>query len=131
MDDYYFTNLYPSHMDSYNSTMTRPLYHGTQIVWYVVGLIETILLFRFILKLLGANADTGFGTLIYNSTYYFVAPFSNVFRVSYVEGSAFEWTTLLAMLVYYLLGVGIIKLLLLGRSVSTREAALKLDEQDV
>lgn len=134
MDDYYFINLLrPSgilYMDSYNSPTTRPLYRGTQIIWYVLGLIETLLVFRFILKLLGANPDTGFSTFMYGITHFLVAPFVNVFRVSYVEGSTFEWTTLLAILAYYLLGVGIVKLFLLSRSVSTHEAALKLDNQD-
>jgi hypothetical protein len=129
MEDYYFTNYFTP-MDSYTSPTTRPLYRGTQIVWYVVGLVETLLIFRFVLMLLGANPDTGFSTITYGITYFLVTPFINVFSVSYVEGSVFEWTTLLAMLVYYLLGIGIIKLFLLGRSVSTHEAALKLDDQD-
>lgn len=118
-------------MDSYTSPTTKPLYRGTQIVYYILGVIETLLLFRFILKLLGANPFAGFTSFIYGITYIFVAPFLNVFRVVYVEGKIFEWTTLLAMLVYWVVAWGIINLFLMGRTVSTPEAAVKLDNKEV
>lgn len=116
-------------MDSYNSPSTKPLYRGTQIVRYILGLIEVLLAFRFVLKLLGANPAAGFTSFIHGATYIFVAPFLNVFHVTEVEGSVFEWTTLLAMLVYCVLAVSIIKLFLMGKTVSTPEAAVKLNAQ--
>jgi hypothetical protein len=117
-------------MDSYNSPTTKPLFRGTQIVWYIVGLINVLLGFRFILKLLGANAQAWFTAFIYNITWPFTAPFLRVFNISRVEGSIFEWTTLLAMSVYLLIGWGIVKLLIMSRTVSTPEAARKLDHQE-
>ena len=117
-------------MDSFNSPSTKPLYRGTQIVWYVLGLIEVLLAFRFVLKLLGANADAGFTSLIYGVTYLFAAPFLNVFRITQVAGSVLEWTTLLAMFVYGVVAFGIIKLFLMGKTVSTPEAAVKLNAQE-
>ncbi len=117
-------------MDSYISPTTKPLYRGTQVVWYILGLLEVLLTFRFILKLLGANSAAGFTHFIYAVTYPFVGPFLNVFRITREEGSIFEWTTLLAMLVYYLIAWGIIKLFLMSKSVSTPEAAVKLDAQE-
>jgi phosphoglycerol transferase MdoB-like AlkP superfamily enzyme len=117
-------------MDSFNSPTTKPLYRGTQVVWYILGLIETLLLFRLVLKLLGANPLAGFTAFIYNVTYAFAAPFLSVFKVTYVEGSVFEWTTILAMLVYWIAAIGIIELFLIGKTVSTPEAAIKLDEQE-
>jgi hypothetical protein len=117
-------------MDSFNSPSTKPLYKGTQIVWYVLGLIEVLLAFRLALKLLGANADAAFTGLIYSVTYAFAAPFLSVFRVTQVAGSVFEWTTVLAMFVYWVLAVGLIKLFLMGKTVSTPEAAVKLNAQE-
>ncbi len=117
-------------MDSFNSPTTKPLYRGTQIVWYVLGLIEALLAFRFVLKLLAANPSAGFTSFIYGVTNVFTAPFTAVFGISYVEGSIFEWTTLLAMLVYWAVAVGIIKLFLIGKTVSTPEAAVKLETQE-
>ena len=118
-------------MDSFNSPTTKPLYRGTQIVWYILGLIEILLAFRFVLKLLGANAGAGFTSFIYGVTHIFAAPFISVFRISYAQGSIFEWTTLLAMLVYLIIAWGIIKLFLMGKTVSTPEAAVKLNNQDI
>ena len=115
---------------SYNSPSTKPLYRGTQIVWYIVGLLEALLAFRFVLKLLGANPLAGFTSFIYGITYPFAAPFLSVFKISDVNGSIFEWTTVLAMLVYWLIAMAIIKLFLMGKTVSTPEAAVKLDNQD-
>lgn len=116
--------------NSYNSPSTKPLYRGTQTVWYIVGILEALLAFRFVLKLLGANAGAGFTSFIYGITQVFATPFLNVFKISRVEGSVFEWTTLLAMLVYWLIAIAIIKLFLMGKTVSTPEAAVKLDNQD-
>ena len=117
-------------MDSYNSPSTKPLYRGTQIVWYALGLVEALLAFRFVLKLLGANPDAGFSAFIYAVTYVFAAPFLNVFRITQVAGSVVEWTTILAMLVYWALAYAVIKLFLMGKTVSTPEAAAKLNQQE-
>ena len=115
-------------MDSYISSRTKPLYRGTQVVWYVLGVIEALLAFRFVLKLLAANPNAGFSSFIYSITYPLVAPFLNVFHISRVEGSALEWTTLLAMFVYWVVALAIIKLFFMSKDVSTPEASEKLDE---
>ncbi|MFH0852112.1 MAG: YggT family protein [bacterium] len=118
-------------MDASNSSTTKPLYRGTQAVWYILGILEAFLAFRFVFKLLGANAGATFTGFVYNVSSPFVWPFLNVFKISrVVQGSIFEWTTLLAMLVYWLLAWAIIKLFIMGKSVSTPEAADKLDRQD-
>lgn len=116
---------------SYTSPTTKPLFRGTQIVWYILGIIELLLAFRFVLKLLGANPAAGFTSFIYSVSYVLAAPFLAVFRSSRVtEGNVFEWTTLLAMVVYGIIAWGIVKLLMMGRTVSTPEAAEKLDQQE-
>ena len=117
-------------MDSSTSPSTKPLYRGTQVVWYILGIIEALLAFRFALKLLGANSGADFTSFIYRVTELFVAPFSNVFRTSRIEGSVFEWATLLAMFVYWLIATAIIRFFIMGKTVSTHEASRKLDEQD-
>ena len=117
-------------MDSSVAPSTKPIYRGTQIVWYILGIIEALLAFRFILKLLGANPAAGFTKFIYGITYPFAEPFLAVFRRTQVEGSVFEWSTILAMIVYWLLAIAIIRLFLMGKSVSTPEAAVKLEEEE-
>jgi hypothetical protein len=117
-------------MDSFNSPTTKPLYRGTQSVWSIFGLLEALLAFRFVLKLLAANPAAGFSSFIYNVSYPLAAPFLNVFHATKVEGSVFEWTTLLAMLVYWLIAWGIVKLFFMSKTVSTPEAAVKLDKEN-
>lgn len=114
-------------MDSYNSPTTKPIFRGTQIVWYVLSLLEILLAFRFVLKMTGANASAGFAYFIYTVTWPFTQPFAAVFGRTQLAGSVIEWTTLLAMLVYLIIAWGIIKLFTMSRTVSTPEAAAKLD----
>jgi DMSO reductase anchor subunit len=119
-------------MDSSISPTTKPLYRGTQIVWYILGIVEALLGLRFILKLLGANPAAGFTNFIYGVTYVFAQPFLSVFRTTQVAqiGAVFEWTTLLAMIIYWLIATAIIRLFLMSKSVSTPEAAAKLDSAE-
>lgn len=110
---------------------SRPLYRSTQIVWYVFYVIETILLFRFVLKLLAANSGAGFTQFVYALSAPLVAPFQFVFRSLRLLGSTIEWSTLLAMLVYWVLAWGIVRLIVMGKPVTTYEADERLRRQDV
>jgi len=116
---------------SYTSSTTRPIFRSTQVVWYILGVIEVLFLFRFVLKMMGANPNAGFTQFIYGVTYPFVQPFIAVFSRTQVAGSVFEWTTLLAMLVYWLIAFGVLQLLQMSKTVSTPEAAAKLDSEEV
>ena len=121
-----------STVTSYDSKTTKPLFRATQIVWYILGIIEVILAFRFLLKLFAANPSAGFTDLIYTISYPFAAPFLGVFQQSRLAetGSIFEWTTLLAMLVYWLVAWGLVSLFVNSKTVSTPEASVKLDDQN-
>lgn len=117
-------------MSTYNSSSTKPLYFGTQIVWFIFGAIEILLALRFVMKLLGANPLATFTDIIYSLTSVLVSPFVAVFRTSYQSGAIFEWTTLLAAFIYALIAYGILNLLLMSQNVSTVEAADRLHEQE-
>ena len=116
-------------MDSYDSPTTKPLLKGTQIVWYILSLLEVLLALRLVLKLTGANPSAGFTNFIYAITWPFTAPFFAVFPKTTVEGSIFEWTTLLGMIIYFLISLAIVKLFLISKTVSTQEAAAELKKQ--
>jgi len=60
-------------MDTFSSPTTKPLYRGTQITWYILGIIEMLLVFRFILKLLAANPAAGFSSFIYTLRHTFAS----------------------------------------------------------
>ncbi|OGZ72970.1 MAG: hypothetical protein A2908_00120 [Candidatus Staskawiczbacteria bacterium RIFCSPLOWO2_01_FULL_38_12b] len=115
---------------SYNSPTTKPLYKGVQIVWYLLGVVEFLLAFRFVLKLLGANPNAGFSSFIYGVTYPIAAPFLSVFNIIQIEGNILEWTTLLAMLVYFFIAWAIVKLFFMSKIVSIPEAAEKLNNEE-
>ena len=117
-------------MDSTQAPSTKPLYRGTQIVWYILGLLEVILALRFVLKLLDANTAATFTRMIYGLSGVFTVSFESVFRITQVSGSIFEWTTLLAMIIYWLIAYAIIRLFVMSRSVSTPEAAVRLRDQE-
>ena len=116
-------------MATYNASSTKVIYSGTQIVWFILGVIEVLLALRFLLKLLGA-ASAPFTNFIYSITYVLVSPFIAVFRTTYAAGAVFEWTTILAGMIYALVAYGIINLFFMGLDVSTTEAAVRLREQE-
>jgi len=61
----------------------------------------------------------------------FATPFLTVFQnTRVVAGSVFEWTTILAKFVYWVVAIGIIKIFYMSKSVSTPEAAAKLDDEE-
>lgn len=113
-----------------NTERTKPLYLGIRITWYLLGILEALLAIRFLLKLMQANPLAGFTSFVYSITSLFTAPFEAVFRNFRAQGSVIEWTTILAMLVYWLIAFAIIKLFIIGKPVSTPEADAKIDQQD-
>lgn len=107
------------------------VYRGTRAVWYFFGAIEALLALRFVLKAFAANPSAPFSQFIYAASDLFLAPFRFVFGTPSIGGSAFELSTLLAIVVYWLLAWGIVKLLLMNRPVTRYEARVQLQEQDV
>jgi len=85
------------------------------LVYFVFGLLDVLLGFRFVFKLLGANPSTGFVDFIYNLSAIFVAPFAGIFNTSLAQGdvttSIFEPATLVALIVYAVLAWGIVALI--------------------
>lgn len=91
-----------------------------RVVSYFFGVLEVLLGVRFVLKLLGANAEAAFVKLIYSITEMFTAPFVAVFETAQSGEIVFEWTMLLALVVYALIGWGIVELI---RAMSPRRSA--------
>ena len=105
-------------MESMSSSAVKNIHRGAEIVLHVLGIFEIFLIFRFFLKLLGANPEAVFTKFIYQITYAFAYPFLNVFPSQTVDGKVFEWSTLLAMLIYWLIALGIIQIFFLGKKIS-------------
>ena len=74
----------------------------TRTIYLLFGLIEALLLIRFALKALGANAEAGFAQLVYGITGPLVAPFLGLFGTPATGGAALEVHTLIALVIYAL-----------------------------
>ena len=97
------------------------------MIWYVLGIIETLLLFRFIFKLLGANPGTPFVRMLYAISGSFLAPFRAIFPITTVEGTIFEGSTLVAMAMYSVIAYGIVHLFQLFKPVRKDEVEQIVD----
>ena len=84
------------------------------IVYYILGVIEVLLAFRFIFKLLGASKASEFVSFLYLITQSIIAPFSGIFRTAVTQGgvmqSIFEPATVIAMIVYAIIAKGVVSL---------------------
>jgi hypothetical protein len=101
-----------------SSSDTKLLFVVNKILWYILSLIEVLLALRFILKMVEANSNAGFTSFIYNITGPLAAPFIRVFPTTPIQGIYFEWTTILGMLVYWLLILGVTRLFAIGKTVT-------------
>jgi len=108
----------------------KTTYHVTRVVWYAFGVIEAILVLRLILKFLAANSAAAFTQLVYATSGIFLAPFQFVFGAPSAGGSVLELSTILAIIVYWMIAWGIVKLILMNRPVSEVEARSSLERQD-
>jgi len=83
------------------------LFQIYRFMWSILAFLEILLAFRFVLRMIAANPDSGFATLMYGITGVFVAPFNGLVGTPTSGGSALEVTTLIAMAVYALVFWGI------------------------
>lgn len=75
-----------------------------QIISFSIGVITTLLAFRFIFRFLGANPAAAIVNILYAVSAFFLAPFQYIFPTPSIEGVVFEWSTLVAILGYIFLG---------------------------
>lgn len=82
-----------------------------RVVYYVTGVIVALLALRVLLLLLAANQGAPFVDFIYSVSSVFAVPFYGMFGYQPVYGqSVFEISSVVAILVYSLVGMGIAKL---------------------
>lgn len=85
------------------------------LVYFFFGVLEVLLVFRLILRLTGANSSSAFVSLIYGITGVFIAPFQGIFPQATTQGvvttAVLEPATLVAIVVYAVLAVAVVKLL--------------------
>lgn len=106
----------------------RTIFRTYQIIWYVLGVVEVLLGFRMTLKALGANPISGFANLIYAVSDPLILPFSGIIRTPASEtSSVFEWSTIIAAIVYALIAYGIIYFIQMMKPVTPDEVEQNVD----
>mgnify|MGYP003450504969 CR=1 FL=1 len=106
----------------------KTIFRMYQIIWYILAIIEVLLAFRVALKALGANSISMFVSLIYTLSAPFAIPFLGIFPTSASGGMVFEWSTIIAAIVYALIAYGLVHLLQLVKPVTPREVSDAVDE---
>lgn len=89
-----------------------------RVVYYIGGIIIALLAVRFLLQLFGAAQGNAFVDFIYALSSIFVWPFYGIFGEPTYGASQFETSTLVAIVVYGLLTIGIGRLFTLNTPAS-------------
>lgn len=97
----------------------KAIFRVYQVIWYVLGVIEVLLLFRMIFKALDANAASGFVSLIYAASNPLAMPFAGMFKQD-LQGVQIG-VLLVAMLVYAIVAYALVKIFQLIKPASSDE----------
>ncbi len=79
-------------------------FKATQLVWLLFGILEALIALRIGLKLIGANPASPIAVFIYGFTSLFLFPFTGLTGTPAVGGMVLEISTVIAMVVYALIG---------------------------
>jgi hypothetical protein len=77
-------------------------FKATQLIWLGLGILETLFALRVFLKLIAANPNNMFASLLYGITDLFLIPFAGLTATPAAGGMVLEIHTLIAMVVYAL-----------------------------
>src|SRR6266550_1178400 len=106
------------------ATRSAQIYRLQQAIYLLFGVLEVLIAIRFLLRVFGANPNAAFSSAILTIITPFVSPFVGVFPNAQASGAVFEPASLLAIVIYALLGWVIAKVVWLlfardGSSVSS------------
>jgi hypothetical protein len=107
----------------------KAIFRAYQIIWYILGVIEVVLAFRIVLKFLGANSYSGFTNFIYAVSSPFALPFAGILRTTVSSDLVFEWSTLIAMVVYAVVAYGLVALFQMVKPTNPQEVDQSIDNK--
>lgn len=87
---------------------------AARVLYYLGGLITTLLALRIIFQLLGANTDNAFISVLYGVTDILVWPFNGIFGEPTYGRAHLDSSAVVALIIYALLIPGVGKLLTIG-----------------
>lgn len=109
----------------------------TQFIWLIAAVLELLILMRVFLKLMAANPNSPFAQMIYGLTDLFLFPFFGLTATPTIEGAVLEFSSLIAMFVYFVAFWVLTRLIWLvferptARSVTTYESQETLPQDRV
>lgn len=83
----------------------------SQFIWLIFGGIEALIGIRVILMLIGANPANTFTAFVYQLSELFLWPFRNIVANPAFQNMILEITSVIAMIVYPLIGWAIVRLI--------------------
>ncbi len=105
----------------------KTILRAYQFICFLLGIIEILLAFRFVLKMIGANPLSGFASFIYAASAPFAYPFLGIVGTTMSGSSIIEWSTIIAAFVFLVLAWGIEQLLKMLTPVSPEEVSSNVD----
>lgn len=94
-----------------NLQYRETLYKISQFIWLLLGGLEGLIGIRVILRLIGANPGSWFTAFVYQLSDVFLWPFRNIVANPVFQNLVLEVTSLIAMLVYALVGWAMVRLI--------------------
>jgi len=98
-------------VENVNLEYRESVYKVSQIIWLLFGGLEALIGIRVILMLIGANPANGFTAFVYQLTQFFLWPFQNLIANPTFQNMTLEVTSIIAMIVYALLGWLIVRMI--------------------
>ena len=107
-------HVYEEHVvQNVNLEYREAIYKVTQFIWLLFGGLEALIGIRVILMLIGANPGNPFTAFVYQLSELFLWPFRNIVANPAFQNHVVEITSIIAMIVYPLIGWAIVRLILL------------------
>ena len=94
-----------------NLEYREALHKVSQFIWLIFAGIEALIGIRVILMLIGANPANTFTAFVYQLSELFLWPFRNIVANPAFQNYVLEITSIIAMIVYPLIGWAIVRLI--------------------
>ncbi len=92
---------------------------SSRLIYFILDILEILLVFRFLLRLVGASLISSFGQFIATATAPFIQPFRGMIAPTPVGAGYIDWSVILAMIVYALLAYLLVRIIEMPRSGRT------------
>ena len=104
-----------------NYETKKAIFRVYQVIWYALGIMETLIALRIFLKASGANPGSGFVNVIYSLSEPLVFPFASMFRTVIEAEFIFELHSFVAGIVWLLVATGLVELFQLLKPTTPQE----------